>query len=262
MKRSGFTPLEVSPARSAPKGPKGGLLLTGFTLIELLVVIAIISLLSSIVLASLSQARGKAKAARAAVELHQMKTAVVSYNIDTNTSPPRIDVNGCGCYGTDAKDVFVTGNYQICDPSSGNLYARPSSWAGPYMSQWPTPQWGSNYAWDFYGIGNDEDSDLYLLSFENVPASKYKELIQLEEMLDPDTDGYLTNVGDIDGDFIDDLIDYPATVSGSVAWFSQGGPPGSDLKFHYAPFRGLLPKQDIEVTYNNYPRAIKLNCSF
>lgn len=48
----------------------------GFTLIELLVVIAIIGLLSSVVLASLSTARAKSKAARVAADVHSMDLAL------------------------------------------------------------------------------------------------------------------------------------------------------------------------------------------
>jgi len=51
----------------------------GFTLIELLVVISIISLLSSIVFASVNSARTKARYARAGVELDQfVKAAVIA----------------------------------------------------------------------------------------------------------------------------------------------------------------------------------------
>lgn len=49
---------------------------SGFTLIELLVVIAIISLLSSIVLASISQARVKAQAVKTAQELRQVELSL------------------------------------------------------------------------------------------------------------------------------------------------------------------------------------------
>ncbi len=51
----------------------------GFTLIELLVVISIISLLSSVVLASLNTARGKAKDAYVMSTLHSLQNALELY---------------------------------------------------------------------------------------------------------------------------------------------------------------------------------------
>jgi len=51
----------------------------GFTLIELLVVVSIISLLSSIVLASLNTARAKARDARRKSDLNEIRTALEFY---------------------------------------------------------------------------------------------------------------------------------------------------------------------------------------
>lgn len=51
----------------------------GFTLIELLVVVAIIGLLAATILASLGQARGKAKLARAQSEISSMRAAAELY---------------------------------------------------------------------------------------------------------------------------------------------------------------------------------------
>lgn len=59
----------------------------GFTLIELLVVIAIISLLSSIVFASLSTVRKKARDARRITDLNQIKSALEMY-INQYSVPP------------------------------------------------------------------------------------------------------------------------------------------------------------------------------
>lgn len=59
----------------------------GFTLIELLVVISIIGLLSSIVLASLSSARQKAKNAAYLAELKQLVLALKLYKEDNGSYP-------------------------------------------------------------------------------------------------------------------------------------------------------------------------------
>ncbi len=60
----------------------------GFTLIELLVVVAIISLLSSVVLASLNSARTKAKNAAVTASFSQINRAVqMDYNDNGNYAP-------------------------------------------------------------------------------------------------------------------------------------------------------------------------------
>ncbi|MCX6752614.1 MAG: type II secretion system protein [Candidatus Nomurabacteria bacterium] len=60
----------------------------GFTLIELLVVVAIISLLSSIVFASLNNARGKGRDARRIQDLLQIRNALALYAADHNGAYP------------------------------------------------------------------------------------------------------------------------------------------------------------------------------
>jgi prepilin-type N-terminal cleavage/methylation domain-containing protein len=59
----------------------------GFTLIELLVVVSIISLLSSIVMASLNTARAKARDTKRLADLQQMNTAIQLYINDNNAAP-------------------------------------------------------------------------------------------------------------------------------------------------------------------------------
>ena len=59
----------------------------GFTLIELLVVVAIISLLSSIIFASLGSARAKARDTRRMADLRQLQTALELYFNDVGRYP-------------------------------------------------------------------------------------------------------------------------------------------------------------------------------
>ena len=60
----------------------------GFTLIELLVVVAIVGLLSSVVLSSLNQARGRARDARRIQDLAQINNALALYADDNGGSYP------------------------------------------------------------------------------------------------------------------------------------------------------------------------------
>ncbi len=69
----------------------------GFTLIELLVVIAIIGTLASVILASLSTAREKARDARRATDIRQLQIALEMYYHD----------NG-GIYPTDGADLRIS----------------------------------------------------------------------------------------------------------------------------------------------------------
>lgn len=65
----------------------------GFTLIELLVVISIVSLLSSVIFASLKKARSKARDARRISDMHQLSNALALYVDDIKNIPLS---NNCG----------------------------------------------------------------------------------------------------------------------------------------------------------------------
>ncbi len=59
----------------------------GFTLIELLVVVAIISLLSSVVLASVRESRNKAELSSVITQVKQVQNALELYKNETGTYP-------------------------------------------------------------------------------------------------------------------------------------------------------------------------------
>ncbi len=102
----------------------------GFTLIELLVVISIISLLSSIVLASLNNVRSKARDAKRLGDLRAMNTALQLYASDHNGSYP--------CTGPCNSATWKCSD---CNNSGGYLDAAffTTNFVTPgYMSIWPT----------------------------------------------------------------------------------------------------------------------------
>jgi len=79
----------------------------GFTLIELLVVIAIIGILSSVVLASLNDARAKARDTKRLSDMHQMQIALELY-YNSFGSYPNSDFAGCGGWDSSGNGTFIT----------------------------------------------------------------------------------------------------------------------------------------------------------
>jgi len=77
----------------------------GFTLIELLVVISIISLLSSVVLAALTEARSRARDARALSEINEIRNALELYRVDKGLYP---HYNGGDIYYYAFSDAITT----------------------------------------------------------------------------------------------------------------------------------------------------------
>jgi type II secretion system protein G len=85
---------------------------TGFTLIELLVVIAIIGLLASIVLASLTSARAKARDAVRIAQMEQIRNALELYAASNNGSYPNPGWgwrSQCAGWGTYTQDQVAPG---------------------------------------------------------------------------------------------------------------------------------------------------------
>ena len=79
----------------------------GFTLIELLVVIAVIGILAAVVLASLNDARAKARDTKRIADLHQIRSALEMYYNDNGYYPP----TGCG-YDCNSYRISTDANWQ------------------------------------------------------------------------------------------------------------------------------------------------------
>ncbi len=107
----------------------------GFTLIELLVVVAIISLLASVVMASLNSAREKVKTAKIAADFKEMEKAFLLLADEENISEwwPETDF---GVGGNPDIDMLVTNPARL----------------GKFLPSAPKPPGGT-----VYGFDNDLD---------------------------------------------------------------------------------------------------------
>ncbi len=139
----------------------------GFTLIELLVVIAIISLLSTVVLASLGTARGKGKDAKRVAGLKQVQIALEMYYDDFGRYPD--NVSGSGNFNEDCWECdnafFQDLNKLVAiDPYLNTRPADPSTIpAGSFWGFWyKTSGSGQDYLIAITGTSE---------SFGTVPVS-------------------------------------------------------------------------------------------
>lgn len=111
----------------------------GFTLVELLVVISIISLLSSVVFASVNSARARARDAKRIADLRQMATALELYFDANGAYPP--DVVSCDTSAGQSGDAPPS-----CSPGTDTTPGPGDFWtAGGFRLVSPTfisrPPW-------------------------------------------------------------------------------------------------------------------------
>ena len=129
----------------------------GFTLIELLVVIAIIGLLSSVVLASLNNARKKGRDAARIATMRSIQTALELY-YSSNGSYPNYTEDECG--GTEG---YTTSN--------NNFMSALVS--GGQLSTYPTDPAGTNCNLQYAPVSSNQSYILfYHLETQSPPAGQ------------------------------------------------------------------------------------------
>lgn len=154
----------------------------GFTLIELLVVISIISLLSSVVLASLNSARNKAKIARAQVDAKLIVSAIsyaqgetghplISFAPDSNCL--QCTCNASGWSSNTCLSQFNLALTKIANNTSG-VYSKLADiksdpWGNAYYFDAPQGEGGSGTCGNQDAFG--DVSGVTIPNWPSVPLS-------------------------------------------------------------------------------------------
>lgn len=125
-----------------PLRPKAS---SGFTLIELLVVVSIIGVLSSIVLASLTTARAKARDAERLSDLHQLRNAFELYANDHGGKYPCELATSC-------PGQAVNANGRVGEGSGLDTLL------APYMGRIPRDPLGPSATYNYYYDGRQSCS--------------------------------------------------------------------------------------------------------
>ncbi len=115
-----------------------------FTLIELLVVVAIISLLSTIVLSSLSEARAKARDQALYQSVQELQKALELYKEDNNGLYPGEELQPYYYYNVINNDGILDDSYN--DGARVDL----KTYLAPYISTALTPTAPNTEAWYWY----------------------------------------------------------------------------------------------------------------
>ncbi len=143
----------------------------GFTLIELLVVISIISLLSSVVLASVVDARIKARDTTRVEQLHQMDLAIGLYKADHEGKVPVLGAitggNGSGCSASNqANKLNCVAKSSVNVP--GSAWVAFKTEMSPYIKKLPETLNGIDYIYlPPASMGPDSTDEDYQVSADS-----------------------------------------------------------------------------------------------
>ncbi|MDE2040947.1 MAG: type II secretion system protein [Patescibacteria group bacterium] len=118
---------------------------SGFTLIELLMVIVIIALLTSVILSSLANSKGKARDGKRISDISQIQLSLEQYFDRCNVYPPTIDPS----------------NSLYTDPNQCS--ANPGILMSSFISTMPTPPSGSSLAQSQYDYAYNSTRTDYAL---------------------------------------------------------------------------------------------------
>lgn len=100
----------------------------------MLVVIAIASLLMSVVMANINQARKKARITKVVTDVKAIEHAMIQYWNDTGDLPYHDHLWSSKCEESD----FITGAFRA-------NHLEIKGWSGPYIADWPKNPWGGDY---------------------------------------------------------------------------------------------------------------------
>lgn len=139
----------------------------GFTLVELLMVIGIVSLLSSIVFASVNVARAKGRDARRQEDMASVKTAVMSYINDHGDAPPNYNGNYLAIEDTaHPNDAFTNASGQAYNQFMNDLVA------GKYLSAPVYSPSGAVAPYTYFNYGSQSAGAIFATKFESIAPTQ------------------------------------------------------------------------------------------
>lgn len=183
----------------------------GFTIMDILISTAIVSLLSSVFLFRVTEAKKKAEDSQMRVESQQVSNAVALYRQDHGGQPP-ITANGGG-YG------IVGVMHSEADPDSNYLPTMQTLVSEGYLAEIPRSPSGSSYV---YGVSANGEDVVFAARMNNSSNnSNYNSCsVVLDEQLISNTNSCPDNP----------TVEFPSPVNFAVQRFplpAAGGPTGT-----------------------------------